>query len=84
MEARLLRQGPWESRAICSRTLVKWLVLSMPAMAILAAIELLHAGAIEAARVLLLAGIGLGFLFTTPFLPVYTPARSRFVRYLKC
>jgi hypothetical protein len=82
-EARLLREGNWEARAICSRPLVKWLVLSMPAMAILAAIELFHTGATEAARVLLRAGIAFGVLFTPPFLPVYTPARSRMVRYLK-
>ncbi|MGA2114641.1 MAG: hypothetical protein ABSH56_07815 [Bryobacteraceae bacterium] len=82
-EARLLRQGNWEARAVCSRPLVKSLALSLPLMAILAASGLFHTGADEAARVLLLAGIGVGFLFITPFLPVYTPARSRIVRYLK-
>lgn len=82
-EARLLREGNRESRAICSRPLVRSLVLCMPAIAVLAAIELFHTGAIEVARVLLLAGIGMGLLFITPFLPVYTPKRSRMVRYLK-
>ena len=82
-EAKLLREGNWESRVICSRGLVRPLLFCMPAIALLAAMALFRAGAGEVARVLLLGSVGMGLLFVAPFLPVYTPARSRIVRYVR-
>ncbi len=82
-EARLLREGNWEARAICSRTLVASVARSIPVVAILAGVGLLLAGRIEVGRDILLAGVAMAILFIAPFLPVYTPARSRALRFLK-
>jgi hypothetical protein len=82
-EARILRQGNWEARAICSRAWLKsTLIASLFATLIAAEIFFLR-GATEAARILLTAGLGLGMLFVAPMFPVYTPARSRIYRFVK-
>jgi hypothetical protein len=82
-EARLLREGNWEARAICSRPWLKWLLLAIPVAALFAAAALFLAGAIDVARVLLVGGIGMGLLFAAPFMPVYTPSRGRVFRFVK-
>ncbi|HUJ50304.1 MAG TPA: hypothetical protein VLW25_08890 [Bryobacteraceae bacterium] len=82
-EARLLREGNWEARMICSHSLVRRLARWIPVMAVLAAMVLFRAGAVDVARVLLAGAVGMGLLFIAPFLPVYTPSRSRMVRYAK-
>ncbi|MBZ5601535.1 MAG: hypothetical protein LAO79_04440 [Acidobacteriia bacterium] len=82
-EARVLREGNWESRAFCSHRLVKSLVVSIPGIAVLIAFTLFRAGAIDVARVVLAIGIAMGVLFLAPFLPVYTPVRGRIVRSVK-
>jgi hypothetical protein len=82
-EARLLRKGNWEVRAICSRPGLKRLLLAVPAAALLASAVLFFAGAIDTARLLLGGGIALGLLFVAPFLPVYTPPRARVFRIVK-
>jgi hypothetical protein len=76
-EARILREGNWEARAICSRPWLRWLLLAMPAAALFAAATLFLTGTTTLAWTLLAGGIGIGLLFTAPFLPVYTPARGR-------
>ena len=82
-EARLLREGNWEAGAICSRTWLKWVLLAIPVGALLAGIGFSLAGAGAMARVLLVGGLGMSLLFVAPFLPVYTPARSRIYRVAK-
>lgn len=82
-EARMLRDGNWEARAVCSRPWVKWALLAVPAAALLAAGTLCLIGAMEFVRILLVGGIGMGFLLGAPFLPIYTPARARIFRALK-
>lgn len=82
-EARMLREGAWEARAVCSRPWVKWALLAVPAAALLAAGTLFLKGNLDLARILLVGGIGMGFLFGAPFLPIYTPARARVFRALK-
>jgi hypothetical protein len=82
-EARLLRQGNWEARAICSRVWLKWTLVAVPVAALIAATVLLLTGAVETARMLLVAGIGMGILFAAPMFPVYTPSRSRVYRVAK-
>ena len=82
-EARLLREGTWESRAVCSHRPARTLLPSLAVAALLAAAVLFRTGTAVAARLLLLAGVGMSQLFIVPFLPVYTPARSRVVRYVK-
>jgi hypothetical protein len=82
-EARMLREGNWERRVVCSRPWLKRLLPAMPAAALLAATALFFTGAIPAARVLLVAGIGMGLSFGAPFMPVYTPSRGRIFRRVK-
>ena len=82
-EARMLREGNWEARAICSRPWLKWLLLAMPLAALVAATALFLTGASSLAWTLLAGGIGIGFLFAAPFLPVYTPSRGRVFRCVK-
>jgi hypothetical protein len=82
-EVRLLREGNWESRAICSHRLMRSVLLGVPLNALLAATILFCTGAMDAARILLVGGLGLGLLFMALSLPIYTPSRSRIFRYVK-
>ncbi len=82
-EARLLREGNWEARVICPHRLVRSLVRWIPVIVRLAAMAQFRAGAMDVARVLLAGAVGMGLLFIAPFLAVYTPSRSRIVRYMK-
>jgi hypothetical protein len=82
-EARMLREGNWEARAVCSRPWLKWLFLIVPLGALLGAAKFFLAGAFELGWVLLAGGIGTGVLCTALFLPVYTPFRGRIFRCVK-
>jgi len=82
-EARMLRDGEWEARVVCSRSWLKWLLVAAPVAAVLAAAVLFLTGAFALARVALVGGIGLSPLFAAPLLPVYTPSRSRVFRRVK-
>lgn len=82
-EARILREGNWEARAICSRPWLKWLLLAVPVAALFAAAVLFFKGASSLGWTLVAGGIGTGFLFAAPFLPVYTPSRGRVFRCAK-
>jgi len=83
-EARLLRQTKWETRAVCSRPWLKRLVLSMPAVALLGAAVFYFAGSIAIAKGLLADGLAMALIFAAPFLPIYTPSRSRIYRIVRC
>jgi hypothetical protein len=76
-EARLLRETRWEARAVCSR--LRWLFL-IPAAVLCAGIWFFVAGQTTLGLTLLVGATGLGFLFASPFLPIYTRARGRVVR----
>ncbi|MEP7366495.1 MAG: hypothetical protein ABI972_24825 [Acidobacteriota bacterium] len=78
-EARLLGEGNWETRVVCSRVWLKWL----PAAVLLASVALFLSGAQDAARVLFVGGIGMGLMFVAPLLPVYTQSRGRIFRVVK-
>ena len=82
-EARLLREGKWEARAICSRPWLKWLLVAVPVVLVEAAATLYFHGKVEVARDLLLAGIGMSPLFAALLLPINTPLRGRVFRYGK-
>jgi hypothetical protein len=84
-EARMVSEGNWEARAICSTPLLKWLLAALPAAAMLAGIALLLTGAVAlaVARTLFLGGIATGVLLAAPFLPIYTPWRARVFRVAK-
>jgi hypothetical protein len=82
-EAKLLRKSQWESRAVCSRPWLKWVLLAMPAAALWASAALFLTGKNELARTLLVGGITLLLALGAPFLPIYTPARARIFRRVK-
>ncbi len=75
-EARLLREGKWETRAICSRPWLKWLIVAVPVALVEAAATLYFHGKVEMARNLLLAGIGMSPLFAALLLPINTPCEG--------
>jgi hypothetical protein len=82
-EARLLGEGNWEARIVCSRLWLRWLLLVVPVGFLLVGAGFFAAGALPAARVMLAGGIWMSLLFAAPLLPVYTPARSRIFRRVK-
>lgn len=82
-EARLLNEGNWEARAVCSSAGLKWMLLAVPVAALVAALVLFFKGNLEIARVLLAGAVGMGLVFGAPFLPVYTPRRGRVFRRAK-
>ena len=82
-EARVLRDAKWEAQAFCSRGWLKRLVIAISLIAVFAAAAFFRAGAIGTARMLLIGGTGIGFLFALSYLPVYTPSRGRIVRCVK-
>lgn len=82
-EARMLREGKWEARAICSRPWLKWLLVAVPVALVESAATLYFHGKVEVARDMLLAGIGMSPLFAALLLPINTPLRGRIFRYGK-
>ncbi len=82
-EARMLRRGKMEARAVCSRPWLKWSLVALPVALVEGASALYFHGKTELARDLLLAGIGMSPLFAALLLPIYTPSRSRVYRYAK-
>lgn len=82
-EARMLRDGNWEARVVCSRPWLKWLLPAIPVVAFLAATAFFLAGAIATTRVLLAGGIAMSLVFVAPFLPLYTPSHARVFRVVK-
>src|SRR5664279_348766 len=76
-EARLLREGNWEARAVCSR---RWMV-AVGALA--TGIGFYFVNSIVMGRILLVGGTALLLLFSAMYMPVYTPARSRIFRAVK-
>ena len=82
-EARLLNEGNWEARAVCSSAGLKWMLFALPVCALAAAVVLFLKGDIATARILLSGGIAMGLMFAGPFLPVYTPRRGRIFRWAK-
>jgi hypothetical protein len=82
-EAKILREGNWEARAFCSRPWIKALPLAFAGAVLFAANEFYLKGSIPLARALFAGGFSMTLLFAAPFLPVYTPARSRVFRYIK-
>jgi hypothetical protein len=82
-EARILREGNWEARAVCSRPLLRWLCLAIPVATLAGCAACFLTGAISTAWILLAGSMALGLVLVPPFLPVYTPARGRVFRFAK-
>jgi hypothetical protein len=80
-EARMLREGNWEARAVCSRPWLKRLLLAVPGAALFISATLFFGGRITIEWPVLVSGVCL--LFAAPFLPVYTPSRGRVFRIVK-
>jgi hypothetical protein len=82
-EARLLREGNWEARAVCSRPWLKRLILAMPWAIAAAVAALLITGHVPVARDILIGGIGMSPLVAALLLPIDTPLRGRVFRCAK-
>jgi Mn2+/Fe2+ NRAMP family transporter len=82
-EARMLREGNWEARAVCSRPWLKRSLLAIPVILLCASATLFLTGALDTARVLLTGAIVMSLLLVPPFLPLYTPSRARVLRAVK-
>lgn len=82
-EARVLREGNWEARAVCSRPQFKVATLAVLVVTIVVASALVVFVHSPAARDVLIGGIGMSPLFVAPFLPIYTPSRGRVFRWVK-
>jgi len=82
-EAGMLRGSRREAQAVCSRPWLKWLLLTAPLAAALAAAVFFYNGAVVAARASLLAGVAAGVFFSLPLLPIYTPSRAKAYRVAK-
>ena len=82
-EARVLREGNWEARAVCSRAWLKSAASAVPALVITVAGVLFLISHSPVARDVLICGIAMGLLFVAPFLPIYTPSRGRVFRLVK-
>jgi hypothetical protein len=79
-EEKMLHQGNWEGRLVCSRPWIKWLLWTISAVALSISAASYRNGQGALAQVTLALGLGTGVSFTVPFLPVYTPSRSRVFR----
>lgn len=82
-EARLLREGNWEARAICSRPWLRWVFLAAILAALCAGANLFVHGSTDLAVTLLAGAMAMSLLFAAPFLPIYTPARARTFRMVR-
>jgi hypothetical protein len=82
-EARMLREGNWEARAVCSRPGLKWFILAAYVAAMETAITLRLTGHTGVARDVLIAAMGMSPLFAALLLPINTPSRGRIFRYVK-
>ena len=82
-EAAVLRQSNAESRMICSRSWLKWMLLSAPGALLLLSAIFLAMHQVALARGVMVLGALVAILFTAPFLPIYTPIRGRIFRGIK-
>ena len=83
VEARMLREGKLEARAVCSRPWLRWLLVAAPVALIEAASVFYFRGNAGLSRDLLLAGMGMSPWFAALLLPINTPLRGRIFRYTK-
>lgn len=77
-EARLLGTD-----VVCAIPWLKGLMLAMPAALLMVSLAFLLEGNPDKAKGLLEGAIGVAVWTLTPFLPIYTPWRARFVRFLR-
>ena len=80
-EARVLAEGAWEARAVCSRPWLKWAIAAASAATLIVVTILFLRGSLPLRWLLLCAGVDV--LLAAPFLPVYTPERAQVFRIWK-
>ena len=83
-EAAVLRQSSSESRMICSNKRMKWMLLSAFGTLLLTTALILGMHQFSLARGVLVFGAFMAIFFVPPFLPIYTLARGRIYRAVKC
>jgi hypothetical protein len=79
-EARVLGEGNWEAKVYCSRSSMRWAIPSLALAALASASEFFRLGRTDVAWTLVAGSLAIGYLFTAPLLPIYTPSRGRFFR----
>jgi hypothetical protein len=79
-EARLLREGNWEAKAVCSRGWARWLFLGLAALGLLGSAELLIKGDGYLGSAMLAGVMSVGLFFAAKVLPIDTPSRGRIFR----
>lgn len=82
-EARLLREGNWEAKAICSRAWLRRLLVAVPVALLITGSVFLLDGANAIALPLCVIGIVMSLLFAPLFLRINTPVRGRVYRVAK-
>jgi hypothetical protein len=82
-EAKVLRQGDREASFVCSNSWLKWTMLVFPLAGIVVAALMWIKGEHLPALAIIVAGLFFGNLLLAPFLPIYTPSRSRVFRAVK-
>ncbi len=82
-EARMLREGNWESHAVCSHPWLKRLFLAVPAAILFAASVLFLMGHVAGAWDAFLCGIGVSPFVAALFLLINNRSRGRVFRYAK-
>ena len=82
-EAKVLRQGNREASFVCSNSWLKWTMLVFPVAGIVAAGLMWIKGEHWPALAVIVAGLFFGNLLLAPYLPIYTPSRSRVFRAVK-
>jgi hypothetical protein len=82
-EARILREGDWESRLVCANSYGKALMILLPSLAIGAGAILLSLGHEEGGWNFLMAGIGIGLTVLAGLLGLQKIQKGRIFRILR-
>ena len=82
-EARLLRSSKCLEYAYGSRPWLNYSLLAIPVFLPLLVFTVYWLGFVTAAKIVLVSGVLISLVLVAPFLPVYTPARSRAFRVAK-
>lgn len=82
-EVRLLGNGNREARMVCANPLLKSVFLALPVAILLASILFIFNGKEETAKGLFAGAFAIAVWCVSPFLPVYTRWRARFLRLVK-
>jgi hypothetical protein len=79
-EARMMREAAWETRAMCSRAWMKWVLLAATIGALAASAFSFARGAGDTARILLAMALLTGHILAAMVLRINTPLRGRIYR----